>query len=52
MSYLEVNFHSDTLGMDTSFSVIMPQAMQGIGLAGSNSEKKKIPGPLASSWTQ
>ena len=35
MSLLHVNFHSKVLNMDTKIGVIMPQKMQGIGLAGS-----------------
>lgn len=35
MALMHINFHSDVLNMDTKISVIMPQRMQGIGLAGS-----------------
>lgn len=35
MALLHVNFHSKVLNMDTKIGVIMPQKMQGIGLAGS-----------------
>ena len=35
MALMHINFHSDVLNMDTKICVIMPQRMQGIGLAGS-----------------
>ena len=38
MALLHVNFHSKVLNMDTKIGVIMPQKMQGIGLAGSEQE--------------
>lgn len=40
MALLHVNFHSEVLNMDTGISVIMPQGMQGIGLAGSDSQER------------
>lgn len=39
MALLHVNLHSEVLNMDTGISVIMPQGMQGIGLAGSKTQK-------------
>lgn len=40
MALLHVNLHSDVLNMDTGISVIMPERMQGIGLAGKESKKE------------
>lgn len=40
MALMHINFYSQTLHMDTAISVIMPQAMQGIGLAGSSFQKE------------
>lgn len=39
MALIHVNFYSETLNMDTGISVIMPQKLQGIGLAGSGIQK-------------
>lgn len=40
MALLHIDFHSESLQMDTSFSVIMPERMQGIGLAGACTKEK------------
>lgn len=40
MAYLEINFHSNILNMDTSYAVIMPESMQGIGLRGHDVQNK------------
>ena len=42
MALLHVNYHSAVLRMDTAFSVIMPETMQGIGLAGAK-ERQHYP---------
>ena len=40
MALIHVNFYSEVLGMDTGISVIMPQKLQGIGLAGSGGKEQ------------